>query len=159
MTDVQVIEPRKTSRTEFISAVILILIVVLFAPFAYHFDLGPGPDSIEAVVWQYIDSSWYVGFRFRDPLRYLAYIFVRLLFVLQFIRYLLGKSSSKSTLVVAAYSELHVALLSLPVYISWLYGFGIFLSASGDPLLPVFLPIPILFIASLAMVLLDERRK
>ncbi|MGY5852087.1 MAG: hypothetical protein RTU92_00810 [Candidatus Thorarchaeota archaeon] len=43
-------------------------------------------------------------------------------------------------------SELHVDLVSLPVFISWLYQLGPFLAPDGDPTLPVFIPIPILTI-------------
>jgi hypothetical protein len=137
--------------------VLFLIVVVLFAPFAYHFDLGPGPDSIDAVMWHYLESSWYTGFRLQDPLRYFPYVIFRLLFVLQFIRYWQGKSSDRITLLVAAYSEIHVGLLSLPVYISWFFELGVFLSAGGDPLLPVFFPIPLLFLATLILVLLNRR--
>ena len=136
---------------------ILVIFVVLFAPFAIHFDLGPGPDAIEAVVWQYIDSPWQVGFWFQNPFRYFDYIFVRLLFPLQFLRYCLGRSSRKVTLLVAAYSELHVALLSLPVYISWYFGLGPFLSPGGDPVRPVFLPIPLLFLLIVVVIFIDRQ--
>ena len=137
---------------------ILVVLVVLFAPFAIHFDLGPGPDAIEAVMWQYIESAWQVGFWFQNPLRYFDVIVIRLLFPLQLLRYLLGKSSQKVTLLIAAYSELHVALLSLPVYISWLYELGPFLSPDGDPVRPVFLPLPILFILTVVLIKISERQ-
>jgi hypothetical protein len=141
-----------------ILVLILVILVVLLAPFAYRFDVGPGPDSIEAVIWHYIESPWFTGFRFQDPFRYFPYIFVRLLFSLQFLRYLQGKSSRKVTLLVAAYSELHVALLSLPVYISWYFSLGVFSAPDGDPFLPIFLPIPLLFLVSLFLILIVRGR-
>ena len=141
-----------------ILVLILVILVVLLAPFAYRFDVGPGPDSIEAVIWHYIESPWFTGFRFQDPFRYFPYIFVRLLFSLQFLRYLQGKSSRKVTLLVAAYSELHVALLSLPVYISWYFSLGVFSAPGGDPFLPIFLPIPLLFLVSLFLILIVRGR-
>jgi hypothetical protein len=142
-----------------ILTIVLVLIVVLLAPFAIHFDLGPGPDSIEAVIWQYIESPWQVGFWFQNPLRYFDAIFIRLLFPLQFLRYCMGKSSRKVTLLAAAYSELHVALISLPVYISWYFSLGPFLSPDGDPIRPVFLPIPFLLILVVALIMIDKRRR
>jgi hypothetical protein len=148
----------RISNVGILLAMILILFVVLVAPFAYHFDLGPGPDAIEAVVWQYVESAWQMGFWFQNPLRYFDYIFVRLLFPIQLLRYLLGKSSRKVTLVIALYSEVHAGLLSLPVYISWLYQLGPFLSPGGDPIRPVFLPIPLLFLVTLFLILIVERR-
>ena len=138
---------------------ILVILVVLFVPFAIHFDLGPGPDSIEAVIWQYIESPWQIGFWLQNPLRYFDYIFVRLLFPIQFLRFLLGRSSRKVTLLIALYSELHTGLLSLPVYISWLYQLGPFLSPTGDPIRPVFLPLPLLFLTTLFLILIVERKK
>ena len=153
------VQIQKVSSSGIILAMIIILLVVLFAPFAYHFDLGPGPDSIEAVIWQYIESPWHMGFWFQNPLRYFDSVFVRLLFPIQFLRYLLGKSSRKVTIIVALYSELHAGLLSLPVYISWLYQLGPFLSPGGDPIRPVFLPIPLLFLVTLFLILIVERRR
>jgi hypothetical protein len=138
--------------------VLLLIVVVLFAPFAYHFDLGPGPDSIDAVMWHYLESSWYTGFRLRDPLRYFPYIVFRLLFVLQFIRYWRGHSSRRLTLFAAAYSEIHVGLLSLPVYISWYFELGVFLAPDGDPLQPVFFPIPLLFVVTLLLIYLNRQK-
>lgn len=149
---------QRVSNLGILLILVLIIFVVLFAPFAYHFDLGPGPDSIEAVVWQYIESTWQMGFWFQNPLRYFDFVFVRLLFPIQFLRYLLGKSSRKITLLFALYSELHAGLLSLPVYISWVYQLGPFLTPSGDPIRPVFLPIPFLSLVTLLLILIVERR-
>ncbi|MFW9892040.1 MAG: hypothetical protein ACFFFO_07560, partial [Candidatus Thorarchaeota archaeon] len=51
----------KLSNFGILFVTIVILLAILFVPFAYHFDLGPGPNSIEAVVWQYIESPWQMG--------------------------------------------------------------------------------------------------
>ena len=144
-------------NAKILMATLFLLLIILFAPFAYHFDLGPGPDSIDAIMWHYIDSSWFSGFRLRDPLRYLPYVIFRLLFLLQFIRYMMGRSSRKTTVLAAAYSELHVAILSLPVYLSWYFELGFFLAPGGDPLLPIFLPLPILFILVVLLMLFQRR--
>ncbi len=152
------IKQHEINKTVLIILTIMVLLIVLFAPFAYHFDLGPGPDAIEAVVWQYIESPWQMGFWFQNPLRYFDYIVFRLLFPIQLVRYLLGKSSRKFTLLFAFYSELHAGLLSLPVYISWVYQLGPFLSPGGDPIRPVFLPIPLLFIVTLLLILVMGRK-
>ena len=140
-----------------IVCIIIVLIVILMAPFAYRIDVGPGPDSIEAVIWHYVEAPWYTGYRFQDPFRYFPYIFVRMLFLLQFLRYVLGKASRKATLLVAAYSELHVGLLSLPVFISWYFGLGLFSAPGGDPFLPIFLPLPILFLLVVIVIFIDRR--
>ncbi len=55
---------------------ILILVIVILSPFGYHFDFGPGPDCINALVWQYFDDSWFSGFRFSNPLWYTEFIIV-----------------------------------------------------------------------------------
>ncbi|MGY5880503.1 MAG: hypothetical protein RTV31_09635 [Candidatus Thorarchaeota archaeon] len=151
-------QPDRKSVLSTVLLTILVILVMLFAPFAIHFDLGPGPNAIEAVIWQYVESAWQVGFWFQNPLRYFDYIVIRLLFPIQFLRYLLGKSSRKVTLLAALYSELHVGLLSLPVYISWLYNLGVFLSPDGDPTRPVFLPLPFLLLLVCLVVFIDKRR-
>ncbi|MFW9869822.1 MAG: hypothetical protein ACFFEL_09370 [Candidatus Thorarchaeota archaeon] len=149
----------KLSNFGILFVTIVILLAILFVPFAYHFDLGPGPNSIEAVVWQYIESPWQMGFWFQNPFRYFDYVFVRLLFPIQLLRYLFGKSRQNVTLLVALYSEVHAGLLSLPVYISWLYQLGPFLTPDGDPIRPVFLPIPLLFFVTFFLIVIVERRR
>lgn len=153
-----IVPPYSTISFRIVLGIIIVFLVVLMAPFAYRFDLGPGPDSIEAIIWHYIEAPWHTGFRFQDPFRYFPYIFVRMLFLLQFLRYVLGKASQKATLLVAAYSELHVGLLSLPVYISWYFGLGVFLAPDGDHILPIFLPLPILFLLVASVIFIDRRR-
>ncbi|MFW9793388.1 MAG: hypothetical protein ACFFEE_03720, partial [Candidatus Thorarchaeota archaeon] len=110
-------------------------------------------------VWQYIESPWQMGFWFQNPFRYFDFVFVRLLFPIQLLRYQFGKSSHKVTILTALYSELHAGLLSFPVYISWLYQLGPFLTPEGDPIRPVFLPIPLLFLVTLFLTIIAERKQ
>ncbi|MGY5858251.1 MAG: hypothetical protein RTU63_02700 [Candidatus Thorarchaeota archaeon] len=147
-----------TTNFRIIFGIVIVLLVILIAPFAYRFDVGPGPDSIEAIIWHYIEAPWHTGFRLQDPFRYFPYIFIRMLFLVQFIRYAMGKASQKVTLLVAAYSELHVGLLSLPVLISWYFDLGLFSAPDGDPFLPIFFPLPILFLLVALVLFIDRRR-
>jgi len=157
MTD-DIVPHNSIMNFRIIFIIIIVFLVIIMAPFAYRFDVGPGPDSVEAIIWHYIEAPWYTGFRFQDPFRYFPYIFVRMLFLLQFLRYVMGKTSQKATLLVAAYSELHVGLLSLPVFISWYFGLGLFSAPGGDPFLPIFLPLPILFLLVTFVIFIDRRR-
>ena len=42
----------------------ILLAAAILVPFGYALDLGPGPNSVRALVWQYIDAPWFSGFRF-----------------------------------------------------------------------------------------------
>jgi hypothetical protein len=42
---------------------ILLLIAAIILPFGYGLDLGPGPNRIRALIWEYLDAPWFSGVR------------------------------------------------------------------------------------------------
>jgi len=88
--------------------------------------------------WEYIEASWYTGFRFWDPLDTLPYTILRLAFAVMIARTLAGKSTSRRAMLVGLLSELQPVAVSAPLtyLIDW----------PGDPQVPLYIPIPIFFI-------------
>ena len=116
-----------------VSFIILLTIIIVFlTPFGYHIDLGPGPNSIIAIIWDY--STEY-NIRYFVALRYYFefYIFrIILLFVLT--GFLLGKISKKWILITAGIAELIPLILSIPA--------SIFLNSEGENSSPIIFPYP-----------------
>jgi hypothetical protein len=132
-------------RFAFAAAVMLSFAVLL--PFAYRVDLGPGPDSIRAMIWDYIESSWYSGFRIWNPLDTLPYTLLRLIFAIMLARLYTGKTSAQRTLLVGILAEIQPVLVSAPLVflIDW--------PGDGDPLVPLYIPIPILLLLGVVLLL------
>ena len=125
------------------------LILALVLPFAYRVDVGPGPDSIRAMTWDYIESSWHSGFRLWNPLDTLPYTILRLVFAVMVVRNHHKGTSKWKTLFVGILSEIQPIAVSAPlVYlIDW----------PGDPQVPLYIPIPIYFIIGLILLLIKKK--
>jgi hypothetical protein len=133
-----VIKTLSSAGSKFISLAVLMIVLALVLPFAYRMDVGPGPDSIRAMTWDYIEASWYSGFRLWDPLDSLPYSILRLVFAVMVARVFVGKSTIGRAMFVGILAELQPVAVSAPlVYlIDW----------PGEPLAPLYIPIPMLFL-------------
>jgi hypothetical protein len=133
-----------------VSFIILLTIIIVFlTPFGYHIDLGPGPNSIIAIIWDY--STEY-NIRYFVALRYYFefYIFrIILLFVLT--GFLLGKISKKWILITAGIAELIPLILSIPA--------SIFLNSQGENSSPIIIPIPILLVFITTLIFIINKKK
>ena len=123
----------------------LLLILALVLPFAYRVDVGPGPDSIRAMTWDYIESSWYLGFRLWNPFDTLPYTILRPVFAVMVVRNYHEGTPIWRSLFVGTLAEIQPIAVSAPlVYlIDW----------PGDPQVPLYIPIPIYFIIGLIILL------
>ncbi len=123
----------------------IMIILSLILPFAIRVDIGPGPDSIRAMIWDYIESSWYSGFRFWNPLDAFPYTFLRLVFAIYLARFCLGITTTRKTIISGILAELQPIIVSAPlVYlIDW----------PGDPLVPLYIPLPIMFILGVIIII------
>jgi hypothetical protein len=43
---------------------VILMAAAILLPFGYGLDLGPGPNRIRALIWEYIDAPWFSGVRF-----------------------------------------------------------------------------------------------
>ena len=137
-------------RLSFLIMAVVMIILALVLPFAFRIDIGPGPNSIRAMTWDYIESSWYSGFRLWNPLDTLGYTLLRLVFAFYIARVCLGYTTSRRTILIGLIAEMQPIIVSAPlVYlIDW----------SGDSFVPLYIPLPIMFILGIALILIFKRR-
>ena len=109
-----VISMAATRDHDLLLITVILLLVALFVPFAYHLDLNPfGWSSYEAV-WRYVMSI--SSFLFlNNTLNLLPYYFFNFVFIVQMYRYYQGVAGKASTIVIGLYAQAHPLLLSLPV--------------------------------------------
>jgi len=130
-------------------------ILVFLLPFGYRLDIGPGPDSIRALIWEYIEAPWHSGFWFVQVgifLTSLLYTFPRFIFLYQMIRYYSCKIPRKSVIKIGIVSELFPALVSILLIIGWQLGWTQPPPPFSDPWFPIYVPIPALLIIGLGLV-------
>ena len=136
--------------------------MVFLLPFGYRLDIGPGPDSIMALIWEYIEAPWNSGFWFVQIgifLTSLLYTFPRFIFLYQIIRYYSYKSPRKAVIKSGIVSELFPALVSILLIIGWQMGWTQPPPPFSDPWFPIYVPIPALLIIGLGLVFMAPRRK
>ena len=124
---------------------LLSIIIVFIVPFGYHVDLGPGPNSIIAMIWEVpLEPAWY-SIRFFSALRYrIEYCFFRFFFFLEIFLYFKGKFNKIRFILVGIVSEIIPLIISIPAMF--------ILNSQGDNLIPIIIPIPLLLIFDLILV-------
>jgi len=116
--------------------IIISILIVLLAPFGYRVDLGPGPNSIPAMLWEY---STYYSFRYLVPLRYYPqFYFFRIVILYAIFRFLREKLSRKWLIILGIIGELIPLILSIPA--------SLILNADGDNLYTIIISIPLLLV-------------
>jgi len=116
--------------------IIISILLVLLAPFGYQVDLGPGPNSIPAMLWEY---STYYSFRYLVPLQYYVPFYVFPIVILYaIIRFLGEKLSRKWLVILGIIGELIPLILSIPA--------SLILNSDGENLSPIIISIPILLV-------------
>ena len=144
-------ESNSETITSLLIATIVLIILALVLPFAYRIDVGPGPDSIRAMTWDYLEASWYSGFRLWNPIDTLPYTLLRIAFAAMLARAYLGATTLQKTLLVGILAELQPLLVSAPLVflIDW----------PGDPWVPLYIPLPIMLILGVILLLVFKHRK
>ena len=135
----------KNYRLKLIIIGLLSIIIVFFAPFGYHVDLGPGPNSIMSMIWEVsLEPSWY-SIRFFSAFQYeLIYCFFRLFFLLEIFLFFIGKFNKIRFILVGIISEIIPLLISIPA--------TLILNSQGENLIPIIWPLPFLMIFDLILV-------
>jgi len=124
-------------------------------PFGYGLDLGPGPDNVRALAWEYIDAPWFSGFRIVSVgtfLSSLLYTLPRLILPYQVVRYYLGKTTRKPVIVTGVAGELFPPLVSAVRIVGWLLGWTQPPPPVADHWFPIYVPIPLLLILVVGLV-------
>ncbi len=150
--------PKSIKRNNRLNIVLVVLIILLasalFLPFGYSLDLGPGPDQVRALTWEYLDASWFSGFRFVELGRMfesMAYTLPRYAFIYLFVRLYGGQSNKKRTFWIGILGELFPALLSLIFIFGWVQGWTQPPPSVSDHYFPIYIPIPSLLLVSFAI--------
>ncbi len=123
---------------------IIAILYIFLVPYAYHFDLGPGPNSLVAMLWDVRFDIPEVYFIFIRPLwYYTSYNIIRTLFLIVTYIFLIGKIRTMYYIISGIITDLLVLLISIPaMYI---------LNSQGENLLPILIPIPTLFLFDLVL--------
>ncbi|RDE15647.1 MAG: hypothetical protein C4K48_03460 [Candidatus Thorarchaeota archaeon] len=131
-----------TSR--FRAIVILIGVLVVFVlPYAYHVDVGPGPNGLVAILWMLPENS---GIILLTALEYFTIYYLYRLVVLTAVwRYQQGKMKSRILMLHGLVAELIPVLISIPA--------TLFLNSEGENLYPIMIPLPFLFLYCAVLVL------
>jgi hypothetical protein len=151
---------RDVGRSPLVIGIVMTSMVFLL-PFGYRLDIGPGPDSIMALIWEYIEAPWNSGFCFVQIgifLTSLLYTFPRFIFLYQMVRYYSYKNSRKAVIMSGIVSELFPALISVLMIIGWQLGWTQPPPSLSDPWFPIYIPIPALLIIGLGIVLMAPRK-
>ncbi len=119
------------------------ILIVFFAPYGYHIDLGPGPNVLMAVFWDFSD---YIGFQILASLEYFPYYLFRIVVLYELLRFFQEKASKKKVIIAAIVSELIPLIISIPG--------ALFLNSEGENYIPIMISIPILLLFVLPSVML-----
>ena len=119
----------------------LSLIVILLTPYGFHIDLGPGPNSLFAILWEFEELE---VFRWFTVLEYVPYYFFRFIALFYVMRYLMDAVSKKKAIMMSIVSELIPLLISIPGVL--------FLNSDGDNYIPIMISIPILLLYNLILI-------
>jgi hypothetical protein len=121
---------------------VIVIIIILLVPYAYHFDLGPGPNSLVAMLWELKFETPQPYFVFISPLWYHnSYNIIRALFLIITYIFLIGKIKNVYYIISGFITDLLVLLISIPaMYL---------LNSDGENLFPILIPIPTLFLFDL----------
>lgn len=150
------ISPIPNLRTR---AFILIILVAsaLLLPFGYRLDLGPGPDGIRAVLWEYLDAPWFSGIRFvriGQMLEAILYTFPTYIYIYQVYKLYNGQVNRKRMVAVGIFSAIFPGIISLLRMFGWVQGWTQPPPPLSDPYFPIYIPIPSIILISLILIML-----
>ena len=134
---------------------IFLLAGAILLPFGYGLDLGPGPNRIRALIWEYMAAPWFSGVRLVRIGQVLEAVLHTLpTYLLIFQMFSLYRTGSKQTLFVEVgiLSAIFPALVSLVQIIGWLQGWTQPPPPVSDHRFPIYIPIPIVPILCLILV-------
>jgi hypothetical protein len=122
------------------------ILIVFCVPYGYHLDLGPGPDGIEAMIWEIYGIGDNVIIRFNPETRlYLEYCGYRVITLIFILFYYQTKMKKSPLLVMAVITELAPSIMSL-----WSF---LHLNPQGENMSPIIIPFPLLLVFVILLLL------
>lgn len=147
----------KTSHLPFKALFLFILVAsASLLPFGYRLDLGPGPDGIRAVFWEYLDAPWFSGFRLvrlGQIFEALIYTFPTYPYLYQVYQLWFGEVKWKRVVAVGILSAVFPGIISLLRILGWIQGWTQPPPPLSDPYFPIYIPIPSTTLISLLLIL------
>jgi hypothetical protein len=123
------------------------ILVVFVLPYGYHVDLGPGPNGLMAILWEFPEGY---GIMFLSALEYFIYYLYRLVVLNGIWKFSIGRMKPRRLLFHGLISELIPVFISIP---------GILiLSPDGENYIPIMIPIPFLMLFCTVLVLYVLKR-
>jgi hypothetical protein len=135
---------RNGGRSSATWVLVILLVSALLLPFGYRLDLGPGPNGIRALIWEYLDAPWFSGVRFvrsGQVFEALLYTLPRYFFIAQVFNLYRRRSKPKRMAAVGLLGALFPGLLSLVLIVGWLQGWTQ-PPPPSDHYFPIYIPIP-----------------
>jgi hypothetical protein len=132
----------------------ILLAAAFLLPFGYGLDLGPGPNRIRALIWEYIDAPWFSGVRFvrlGQVFEALVYTLPRYFFIVQIFNLYRTSSNQRHMLTVGILGALFPGLVSLVQIIAWLQGWTQPPPPVSDHRFPIYIPIPTILILGIVL--------
>lgn len=117
--------------------ILLGLIVVFVLPYGFHIDIGPGPNGMMAITWEFPVGSSFMLF---TALEYYIYYFYRFVVLYKIWKLLMGSTTPKRVILHATISE------SIPIIISVIA--ILFLREY----IPIMIPLPFLLVYVLLII-------
>ena len=140
----------------YLKAIIILFLLVsaLLLPFGYRLDLGPGPDGIRAVLWEYLDAPWFSGTRFvriGQMLEALIYTLPTYVYIYQVYNLYYRKANRKRIVAWGILCATFPGIISLIRVVGWLQGWTQPPPPLSDPYFPIYIPIPSTILMSLVL--------
>lgn len=134
----------------------------LLLPLGYRLDLGPGPDGIRAVLWEYLDAPWFSGIRFvraGQIFEALIYTLPTYPYIYQVYQRCFGTTNRKRLTTLGILSAAFPGITSLLRVLGWVQGWTQPPPPQSDPYFPIFIPIPSTVLVGLLLIQLAPTDK
>ena len=128
---------------------VILLAAAILLPFGYGLDLGPGPNRIRALIWEYMDAPWFTGVRLvrlGQVLEAFLYTLPRYIFIYQIFNLYRTCLKQKYMWTIGVLGALFPGLVSLVLVIGWLQGWTQPPPPVSDHHFPIYIPIPTIMI-------------
>ena len=135
-----------SSRKRVVIFIIGIIIVFIF-PYGYHVDLGPGPNGLMAITWEFPETQ--NSILLFSALEYFIYYLYRLVVLNAIWKFSRGQMTWKRLIRHGLIAELIPVLISIPG--------ALYLNSDGENYIPIMIPIPFLLLFTVLLVIYKRK--
>ena len=135
-----------SSQKRVVIFIIGIIIVFIF-PYGYHVDLGPGPNGLMAITWEFPETQ--NSILLFSALEYFIYYLYRLVVLNAIWKFSRGQMTWKRLIRHGLIAELIPVLISIPG--------ALYLNSDGENYIPIMIPIPFLLLFTVLLVIYKRK--